>query len=676
MSNRDGGLSMKTTSAAPSSRRWATGALLVIALTATFNVQAQAQAPMPGESVRKPASERGRIQRVPVEIGRVFTLGEAPSAAQRSAATASAAEAEIEAQAQVEAQEQTFQLAQAEAEVAAEPKGVAEGEGAAEDEAGTVDTLVPDVGADRELFTALMAAEFALQDGRVESAAKHYARAALLSSDPKVAEQAARIALQAGRSDLAEQSLERWRALSPQAGANIKAAEAGLALASGDVDKAVVGLRPLLGGSEDDRRALVQALLAPGAKPHLAAALDGLAKGDVPGGADGVVLLSQVAEQVKDLPRARRLADAAVARSPEDVDALVWRAHLRFDGRDIAGGRADMDRALSLGKDDKALRFNYAAMLSNIGEHAEADGLLRDQPADDALLAARAAYAARSNDDARLREVYLALQGLEQPRPATRLELLANLAELLDEKQEALRWYAGIGATDERFLPSQLRVAILKNELGQQKEALAMLRDLRAAGIDDQGKLAESYLLEAEILRKQPGAGDGKPEEVLAVYDRAMKLLPEQRQIGYARAVYLESIGRVDEAIADLRALLARSPDDPDALNALGYTLADRTDKHAEALGFITRALEQKPDEPAIIDSMGWVLYRMGENDKALEHLRRAWQMQPDAEVGAHLGELLWITGDKDEARRIWNAAAERDADNRVLAETRARLDK
>ena len=198
-----------------------------------------------------------------------------------------------------------------------------------------------------------------------------------------------------------------------------------------------------------------------------------------------------------------------------------------------------------------------------------------------------------------------------------------------------------------------------------------MLRDLRAAGIDDQAKLAESYMLEAEILRK-----DDPPAEVLAVYDRAIELLPEQRQIGYARAVYLESIGRVDEAVADLRALLAKSPDDPDALNALGYTLADRTDKYDEALRFITRALEQKPDESAIIDSMGWVQYRLGNKDKALEHLRRAWAMQPDAEVGAHLGEVLWVTGEEEAARRIWKAAAEREADNKVLAETRARLDK
>ncbi|MEO6064189.1 MAG: tetratricopeptide repeat protein [Lysobacterales bacterium] len=645
MSNRYDWLMGKTFVVAQSSRTFRAIAWLVFVAAFVPCVAVYAQSPLPGESPPLQTLRPEPKPRAPVNVEKpVFVPAPSSPAA-----------------------------------VADEPE--TEGEGAAENAAGTVDVVAPATGADRELFTALMAAEFALQDGRVESAAKHYARAALLSSDPKVAEQAARIALQADRADLAAQSLKRWRELSPQAGADIKAAEAGLALARGEIDEAVRGLRPLLGGSEDDRRALVQALLAPGSKPHLAAALDALAVGNVPGGADAIVLLSQVAEQVKDNDRAQRFADAAIAVSPDDADALVWRAHLRFAARDIKGGRIDMDRALAVGKDKKDLRFNYASMLSTIGEHAEADALLRDQPADDALLAARAAYAARSNDDARLREVYLALQKLPEPRPATRLELLANLAELQGEKQEALRWYTGIGATDERFLPSQLRVAILKNDLGQRKEALTMLRDLRAAGIDDQARLAETYMLEAEILRNdakaaKTGSAGPASDEVLTLYDRAIKLLPEQRQLGYARAVYLESIGRIDEAVVDLRALLSKSPDDPDALNALGYTLADRTDKHAEALAFITRALEQKPDEPAIIDSMGWVLYRLGQNDKALEHLRRAWQMQPDPEVGAHLGELLWVSGDKIEARKIWQSAAERDAGNKVLAETRARLEK
>ncbi len=632
------------------------------------------QAPMPGEQ-----PQGARIQRVPVETTQpVFTppaspaAGESDSArrvAQAESATHSTdATASDEGNSDSSADDALIDPAQQSPDDAA---AMAEGDGAADDEAGTIETLVPEDGTDRELFTALMAAEFSLQDGRVESAAKHYARAALLSSDPKVAEQAARIALQAGRSDLAEASLRRWRELAPEAGSALQGTDAGVALAKGDVEGAVTFLRPLLAGSEDDRRALVQVLLAPGSREHLGATLDALAAGAGHGGADGLVLLSQIADQIKDRERASRLADTAVAEAPDESEVRVWRAHLRFAAKDIKGGRADMDRALASGEDKQALRFNYAAMLSTAGDHKAADAMLRDLPVDDAVLAARAAYAARSNDDARLREVYAALEQLPEPRSPERIELLANLAELLDNDADALRWYRTIAATDERFLASQMRVALLRNKLGERTEAVAMLRDLRAAGIDDPEKLAESYMLEAEILRE-----DGKPTEVLAVYDRAIQLLPEQRQLGYGRAVFLESIGRVEDSITELRKMLIRYPDDPDALNALGYTLADRTEKHDEALELIRRALELKPDEPAIVDSMGWALYRVGRNDEALVQLQRAWDLRPDPEVGAHLGELLWVRGDESGARRIWKEAAERDADNKVLAETRKRLDR
>ena len=102
-------------------------------------------------------------------------------------------------------------------------------------------------------------------------------------------------------------------------------------------------------------------------------------------------------------------------------------------------------------------------------------------------------------------------------------------------------------------------------------------------------------------------------------------------------------------------------------MNALGYTLADRTDRYDEALKLIQRALELRPDTPAIIDSLGWVLHRLGRTEEALPHLRRAFELQRDAEVAAHLGEALWVHGDKDEARSIWRLGREIDPDNRAL---------
>ena len=118
---------------------------------------------------------------------------------------------------------------------------------------------------------------------------------------------------------------------------------------------------------------------------------------------------------------------------------------------------------------------------------------------------------------------------------------------------------------------------------------------------------------------------------------------------------------------ADLQRILEEDPDHADALNALGYTLADQTDRQQEALVYITRALELKPDNAAILDSMGWVQYRIGNYPEALRYLRRANDMGPDAEIAAHLGVVLWVSGEREQARRVWNEALERAPDSHHL---------
>ncbi len=125
-----------------------------------------------------------------------------------------------------------------------------------------------------------------------------------------------------------------------------------------------------------------------------------------------------------------------------------------------------------------------------------------------------------------------------------------------------------------------------------------------------------------------------------------------------------EKIDRLDILERDLRDILAVDPQNAHALNALGYTLADRTDRHQEALGYIEQALALLPDDGAVLDSMGWVQYRLGNHAKALEYLRRAYQQHPDAEIAAHLSEVLWVTGQREEAMRIWRDASNKEPDN------------
>src|SRR5581483_6873226 len=162
--------------------------------------------------------------------------------------------------------------------------------------------------------------------------------------------------------------------------------------------------------------------------------------------------------------------------------------------------------------------------------------------------------------------------------------------------------------------------------------------------------------------------------EAVKVYDRGLKALPDDTRLLYARALLNDDLDHVDAAVDDLRHLLELKPNDADALNALGYTLADRTEKKDEALSLIQKALVLKPGEPAIIDSLGWAQYRLGHLDEAIKELRLAYEKQPDAEIAAHLGEVLWVAGQKDEARKIWEQGRNKDAKNKVLLETIQRL--
>jgi uncharacterized protein (TIGR02996 family) len=394
------------------------------------------------------------------------------------------------------------------------------------------------------------------------------------------------------------------------------------------------------------------------------------ADSSLPAGVETRMLLSQLAQQLRQPELALKLAKAAVATDPESAPALLWQGHVALRSGDREAARAAFEHAVSLAPDDKATRLTYAALLNEIGEPAAAASTLAEVAADDEVLAARAAYAARSADKALLQRVARELEALPGPRPAARIELLGQLAELADDPQEALRWYRDV-PRGEQWLDAQLRIAVLLDTNSSAKAALAHLDTLRAGGIEDDGKLADTFLLEAELL----GRHDDQAASIDAL-GKGLVVLPDERRLLYARALLFEKLDRIAECEADLRRVVELHPDDPDALNALGYTLADRTTRFDEAFALIDKALKLKPDEPAIIDSMGWVEYRRGNLAAAIGHLRRAYGIQPDVEIGAHLGEVLWASGERAQAREVWAAARALEAGNDVLEETVKRLDR
>jgi tetratricopeptide (TPR) repeat protein len=171
-------------------------------------------------------------------------------------------------------------------------------------------------------------------------------------------------------------------------------------------------------------------------------------------------------------------------------------------------------------------------------------------------------------------------------------------------------------------------------------------------GSQSNTSLVRIYLAEGELLRSVE-----KYAEAMEVYNTALGIIPGNNDLLYARALTAESVDRIDILEADLRAVLKTQPDNAPALNALGFTLADQTNRYDEAYKLIKRAIEIMPEDAAVIDSFGWVHYRMGNYDEAVRLLRRALSRFPDSEIAAHLGEVLWVSGNQQEAKVIWQKA-------------------
>lgn len=516
---------------------------------------------------------------------------------------------------------------------------------------------------------ALIAGQFALQDNDLAGGARHYARAARLGPDPAVAEQATRLAIAVKDWELARTSLARWQQLAPDA-PGVLQVSAWIALGNGAEETAFDNLAALAGrGGTDAWRLVAQALLGADDKALAARVLARLATAQRLGNEEGIWLaVSQLAWKLDDKTLAERTARDAVERF-HGSEAYAWNAHLALQRGDEAAARAAYVAALERDPDSVRLRTSYAALLSDAGDYRAAARALASGPQGDATYAGRAAYAARADDKPALTVLYRELEAAAPPRSDDRLYLLGQVAELIGKADEALDWYAQVSDEDEHWFDARMRRVVVLDQQGRTTASLAAVHVLEAQTATDPELLGNAYLLEADLLARKD-----RRDEALAIYARALQNLPDDPRILYARALLLVEMQDIVGAERDLRRIIEIDPDNAEALNALGYTLVDQTERTHEAFELIERAARLKPDEPAIIDSLGWARYRLGDLDAAVSDLRRAFAKQPDAEIAAHLGEVLWVMGRRDEAREIWEQGRKKDDKNKALIDTIRRL--
>lgn len=522
-----------------------------------------------------------------------------------------------------------------------------------------------------QLIYVVNAADLARQRGEHAEALRLYTRAAELSNDYRVAARAFAYARRLHEMRVAKHNLERWKTLR---GSDFDGhVDAAIFYAEiGDLAAARSHLEVLRKRLTDQEKQVWQNIV-----PIVAAAYQrdadtgrrlfdflveewGYAKSQA-----GLQAQSQLALSLGDAEHARRIADRAVDRGDDEAAALAWRGRLLAAQGDLEAASQDFRRSLALDPEAHAVRVQYARLLFNQDDYQAAIEQLEQVPDEPLTVFSKAYYALEAGEPERAEAFYQDLTQLEAEDADEWAYLTGQLADELDLAQEAFDWYDRVAGGD-RLTPSRLRMAMILSERGDMDAARAVLRNLQNGNAET---ASQAFQVEGAMLSEA-----GRDDEALSVYSRALDQMPDDDELRYARALHAERLDQVAVAESDLRNILERNPEDPNALNALGYTLADRTDRYDEALELIERAYALAPDEAAIVDSMGWVQFRLGNYAEAEKYLRRALSLQFDAEIAAHLGEVLWAMGREQEAREIWSEGLDRSPDSRAIQETRDRL--
>ena len=387
------------------------------------------------------------------------------------------------------------------------------------------------------------------------------------------------------------------------------------------------------------------------------------------------IVRAQIALVRGDKALARSHAQAALAVKPDAEIALLMLAQVTEDEAQVV---AMMEKFLKSYPKANDVRAAYARVLVNRKDYPAArrefESLLKVQPENAATLYALGILATQM-DDAPGAETYftrfvdvLGRNPNDERDPSRALLILSQLAEERGDLAGALLWLNKVpDNTDEQTrFNAQLRRAHLTGKGGDLAAARRLLGDVKPA---EPARQAQVMAAEAQLLRQA-----NQLPEAYAVMEAATKQFPKNPDLLYDFALLAEKLGKVDVMEAQLREVMAQAPDNHHAYNALGYSLAERNVRLQEAYGLIAKALEMAPDDPFIMDSMGWIHYRMGNLNEAEKFLRRAYGVRRDAEIGVHLGEVLWQKGDKSAAQKLWRDARAKDPQNDALRETLARL--
>ncbi|MBL8373909.1 tetratricopeptide repeat protein [Accumulibacter sp.] len=516
-----------------------------------------------------------------------------------------------------------------------------------------------------QVIYQVLLAEMALQRGKTEFASQAYADLAVRTRDPAILQRAIEVAGHARRLDLVLELARLWVEVEPDS-QRAQQVLIGVLVMSNQLD----GLAPqLIRMLEADKEALPANLLA--LNRMFARSPDRQAV---------LRLISQVCKAFFGLAEAHYAVAVAASAADQQEQALAearqaleqrpeWEAAALLEAQ-ILGTKSpakaikSLQRFLERNPGARDAQLQLARVLVAEKRYSEArrlfEELLLAYPNNPDVVFPVAILALQENDTALAEKQLKHLVTLDFQQKSAPYYYLGQIAEGGKRSDDALAYYQQVGP-GEYYLPAQVRSAAIRSRSGKLDEARKQLR----AAADKSPELGvQLSIAEAALLR------DAKETEAaLELLEQELGKQPEQPELLYESALLAEKLGRVELMESRLRKLIELQPDSAQAYNALGYSYADRNTRLPEARQLIEKALQLAPNDPFILDSMGWVLYRQGDLEGALGYLQRAHSQRADPEIAAHIGEVLWMLGRKEEARLTLREAQKKDPSNEVLTE-------
>ena len=521
----------------------------------------------------------------------------------------------------------------------------------------------PKIELTEDILFKILLAEIAGQRGKIDVAVDNYLDLAKSTRDPVVIERATRISVYARNNESAYEAASLWVEVDPK-NPDAHQVLTVMTLREGNIDKALYHLEIILENSQgqfDQKLWMIANFL--GREDDQAAVLELMERlmENHMDDAEAMFAFAHVTARMGDMERSQDLLERVLELKPDNnAAAMTYLALLQKKGESNKALEW-IESALEGKEDDFNMRMAYARLLTEAKRFDDArrqfEILSVQAPNNVDVLYALGLLYLQTNRLDQAEKYFLRLTELKK-QVFDANYYLARIAEEREQLDKASDLYQGVHG-GENYLDARIRLSLILAKQGDVDKALSNIRAIQKAKGSSRLILIQA---EGEILINAK-----RYQEAMDFFNGAIEE-KSHADILYSRAMLAEKMGRMDLLEADLKTILEEDANNATALNALGYTLADRTDRYEEAYGYIQRAYELSPSDFYILDSMGWVLYRLGRLDEAVVYLQKALELRNDPEIAAHLGEVLWVRGDRQAAKDVWDTALkDTPTDDRLL---------